>query len=82
MREGNFSNFCAGEGETGEIEEPKSPIGTDQPLNSPDKGRAVKIIVEGVQSPQTSGIPLIPDKGSAIKTIPAKPFPLNLGIPS
>ena len=53
LQEGNFNNFCEGEGETGEIEEPKSPIGTDQPLNSPDKGSTAKIIVEGVQYPQT-----------------------------
>ena len=75
LQEGNFSNLCEGEGETGEIEEPRSPIGTNQPLNSPDKGSAAKIIVEGTQSPQTSGILIIPDKGSAIKTIPVKAIP-------
>ena len=75
LQEGNFSNFCEVEGETGETEEPKSPIGTDQPLNSPDKGSAAKIIVEGTQSPQTSGILIIPIKGSAIKTIPVKTIP-------
>ena len=75
LQEGNFSNFCEGEGETGETEEPKSPIGTNQPLNSPDKGSAAKIIVEGIQSPQTSCIPIIPNKGSAIKTILSKTVP-------
>jgi len=75
LQEGNFSNLCEGEGETGETKEPRSPIGTNQPLNSPDKGSAVKIIVEGTQSPQTSGILIIPDKGSDIKTIPVKAIP-------
>lgn len=75
MQEGNFNNFCEGEGETGETEEPKSPIGTNQPLNSLDKGSAAKIIVEGIQSPQTSGTLIIPNKGSAIKTIPVKIVP-------
>ena len=70
LQEGNSSNFCEGEGETGETKEPKSPIETNQPLDSLDKGSVVKIIVEGIQSPQTSGILIIPDKGSAIKTIP------------
>ena len=35
----------------------------------------MKIIVEGTQSPQTPGIPIIPDKGSAIKNIPVKTVP-------
>jgi len=75
LQEGNFSNLCEGEGERGETKEPRSPIGTNQPLNSPDKGSAIKIIVEGTQSPQTSGILIIPHKGSAIKTIPVKAIP-------
>jgi len=46
LQEGNFINLCEGEGETGETEEPRSLIGTTQPLNNPDKGSAAKIIVE------------------------------------
>ena len=72
MQEGNFSNLCEGEGET---EEPRSSIGTTQPLNSPDKGSAAKIIVEETQSLQTLGILIIPDRGSVIKTIPVKAIP-------
>ena len=62
LQEGNLSNLCEGEGETGETEEPRSPIGTTQPLNNPDKGSVAKIIVEENQSPQTSGILIIPDR--------------------
>jgi len=72
LQEGNFNNLCEGEGETRETEEPRHPIETNQPLNSPDKGSAAKVIVEGTQSPRTSGILIIPDKGSVIKTIPVK----------
>ena len=75
VHEGNFSNLCEGEGETGEIEEPRSPIELNQPLNSPDKGSAAKILVEGIHSPQTVGAIIIPDKGSAVKTVPAKITP-------
>ena len=46
LQEGNFSNICEGGGETGETEEPRSPLGTTQPLNNLDKGSATKIIVE------------------------------------
>jgi len=72
LQEGNFSNLCEGEGETGETEESRSPIETNQPLKSPDKGSAAKIITEGTQSPQISGSLIIPDKGSAIKATPSK----------
>jgi len=75
LQEGNFSNLCEGEGETGETEEPRPPIGTNQPLNSPDEGSPVKITAEGTQSPQTSGSLIIPDKGSVIKAIPVKAIP-------
>lgn len=51
LQEGNFSNLCEGRGETGEIEEPRSPLGTTKPLSSPDKGSAAKIIFEETQSP-------------------------------
>lgn len=72
MQEGNFSNLCEGEGEKGETEEARSPLGTTEPLNSPDKGSAAKIIVEENQSPQTLGTLIIPDRGSVIKTSPVK----------
>jgi len=75
LHEGNLSNLCEGGGETGEIREPGSPIETNQPLNSPDKGSAAKIFVEGIQSPQTIGTIIIPDKGSVVKTIPVKTAP-------
>jgi len=75
LQEGNFSNLCEGGGEIGETEEPRSPLGTTQPLNNPDKGSAAKIIVEEIQSPQTSGTLIIPDRGSVIKTIPVKAIP-------
>ena len=81
LQEGNFSNLCEGGGETGETEEPRSPLGTTQPLNSPDKGSAAKIIVEETQSPQTLGTPIIPDRGSVIKTIPSQPSNTLLDIP-
>jgi len=75
LQEWNFSNLCEGRGETGETEEPRSPLGTTQPLSSPDKGSAAKIIFEETKSPQTLGTLIIPDKGSAIKTIPVKAIP-------
>lgn len=75
MWEGNCSNLCEGEGETGETREPKSPIEINQPLNSPDKGSAAKIIGESIQSPQITGTFIIPDKGSVNKTIPVKAIP-------
>jgi hypothetical protein len=73
LQEGNLSNLCEGEGETGEIEEPRSPIRINQPLNSPDKGSAAKIIVEGIHSPQTLG-PLL----SQIKEVLLKQSLLRL----
>jgi len=75
LQEGNLSNLCEGGGETGETEEPKSPLETTQPLNSPDKGSVAKIVFEETQSPQTIGTLIIPDRGSAIKTIPVKAIP-------
>jgi len=75
LQEGNFSNLCEGGGETGETEEPRSPFGSTQPLNNPDKGSASKIIFKETQSPHTLGILIIPDRGSAIKTIPVKAIP-------
>ena len=75
MQEGNFSNLCEGGGETGETKEPRYPLRTTQPLNSPDKGSAAKIIVEETQSPHTLGTLIIPDRGSVIKTIPVKAIP-------
>ena len=69
LQEGNFSNLCEGEGETGE--EPRSPPRITHPLNSLDKGSVVKIIIENIQSPQIG----IPDRGSAIKTNPVKAIP-------
>lgn len=75
LHEGNISNLCEGEGETGEIGEPRSPIEPNQPLSSPDKGSAAKILVEGIHSPQIVGTIIIPDKGSIVKTIPVKTTP-------
>ena len=75
LHEGNLSNLCEGGGEIGEIREPGSPIETNQPLNSPDKGSAAKIFVEGIQLPQTVGTIIIPEKGSVVKTIPVKTTP-------
>lgn len=75
LHEGNLSNLCEGGGKTGEIGEPRSPIEPRQPLNSPDKGSAAKILVEGIHSPQIVGTIIIPDKGSVVKTIPIKTTP-------
>ena len=75
MQEENFSNICEGEGETGQTEEPRSPIGTTRPLNSLDKESAAKIIVEETQSPQIVGTLIIPDRGSVIKIFPVKAIP-------
>ena len=75
LHEGNLSNLCEGGGEIGEIGEPRSPIEPNQPLNSPDKGSAAKILIEGIHSPQTVGAIIIPDKGSVVKTIPVKTTP-------
>ena len=47
LQEGNFSNLCEGEGETGETEELRSPLRITQPLSSLDKGSATKITIEG-----------------------------------
>ena len=44
LQEGNLSNLFKGGGETVETEEPRSPIGIVQPLSSPNKGSAFKII--------------------------------------
>ena len=54
LQEGNFSNLFEGRVETGDTEEPRSPLGAIQPLSSLDKGSAAKIIyneVEETQSP-------------------------------
>jgi len=75
LQEGNFNNLCEGGGETGETKELRSPLGTTQPLNNPDKGSAAKIIVEETQSPQTLGTLIILDRGSAIKIVPIKVIP-------
>ena len=72
LHEGNLRNLCEGEGKTGEAEEPRSPPRIIHPLKSLDKGSAIKIIVEGIQSPQVTGTLIIPDKGSTIKTILVK----------
>ena len=77
LQEGNFSNLCEGGGETGETEEPRSPLGSTQPLNNLDKGSVAKIIFEETQSPQTLGTLIISDRGSAIKTIPIKAIPFQ-----
>ena len=73
LQEGNLSNLCEGEAETGEIEEPKSPSRIIQLLNSPDKGSAARIDTEGTPFLQIE----IPDKGSVIKTTPAKAAPFQ-----
>ena len=52
LQEGNLSNLCEGRGETGETEEPKSPLGIVQPLSIPDKGSAAKIIYNEVGETQ------------------------------
>lgn len=76
MQEGNLSNLCEGRGETGETEEPKSPLGAIQLLSSPDKGSVAKIIynkVEETREPETSqklDTLIIPDKVSVVKAIP------------
>ena len=68
LQEGNLSNLYEGRGETGEIEEPRSPLGIIQPLSSLDKGSVAKIIhneVEEPQEPESSqplGTLIIPDK--------------------
>ena len=82
LQEGNFSNFCEGEGETGENEEPKSPIGTNQPLNSLDKGSTTKIIVKESNLLKHQVFLLSQIKEVPLKLSLLKLFPLNLGIPS
>ena len=52
LQEGNLSNLCEGRGETGEIEEPRSPLWVIQPLSSSDKGKAGKIIYNEVEETQ------------------------------
>ena len=52
-QEGNSSNIREGEVETGEAEEPKSPLEIVQPVSNPDKGSVVKLIQnQGPESPQ------------------------------
>jgi len=81
LQEGNLSNLCEGRGEIGETKEPKSPLGVIQPLSSPDKGSAAKIIynkVEETQEPEPSPTLytlIIPDKGSVVKAIPIRFIP-------
>jgi len=56
LQEGNLNNLCEGRGETGETEEPRSPLRVIQPLSSPAKGSAAKIIyneVEEIQEPES-----------------------------
>jgi len=52
LQEGNLSNLCEGRGESGETEEPRSPLGVIQPLSSPDKGSDAKIIYNEIQEPE------------------------------
>jgi len=52
FQEGNSSKLCEGGGETGEIEEPKSPLEIVLTLNSPDKGSVVKIIQNKIEEPE------------------------------
>ena len=52
LQEGNSSNLCEGGGETGEIEEPRSPLGVVQTLSIPDKESAVKIIQNKAEEPK------------------------------
>ena len=81
LQEGNLSNICERRGETGEAEEPTSPLRIINPLSSPDKGSAAKIVynkVEEIQqpeSPQTLGTMIIPNKGSVVKAIPIRAIP-------
>jgi len=88
LQEGNLSNICEGRGETGEIEEPRSPLGIIQPLSIPNKGSVAKIIQNEVEEPQelkppqTLGTLIIRDKGSAIKAIPVKAIPTLSNQPS
>lgn len=78
LQEGNLSNLCEGGGETGQTEEPRFPLGIVQPLSSPDKGSAVKIIQNKAEEPEEIRSPhilvqqgnlIIPKKGSAVKSI-------------
>ena len=52
LQEGNLSNLCEGRGEIGEYKEPRPPLGIIQPLSSPDKGSAAKVIQNEVEGPQ------------------------------
>ena len=76
LQEGNSSNLREGGGETGEVEEPISPLEIIQTPSSPDKGSVVNIIqnkAKGPESPQIvgqQGTLIIPDQGSAVKVIP------------
>ena len=72
-QEGNFSNLREGEGKMGETKDPQSPIKVTQRISIPDS--FVQLTQnQGPESPQTvgqQGILIIPDKGSAVKAIPA-----------
>src|ERR1700733_6003307 len=76
LQEGNLSNLCEGEGETGEIKEPGSPSRVIPLLNSPDKESVARINIEATPFPQTE-IPVVEilDKGSVVKPTSAKSVP-------
>ena len=79
LQEGNSSNLCEGGGETGEVEEPRSPLEVIQTPSSLDKGSAVKIIQHKAEEPEEPKSPqiivqqgtlIILDQVSAVKVIP------------
>ena len=53
LQEGNLSNLCERRGETGEAEEPKSPLRVIKLLSSPNKGSVAKIIYNEIQEPES-----------------------------
>ena len=78
LQEGNSSNLCEG-GETGETEEPRSPLKIVQTLSSPDKESVVKIIQNKAEEPEEPRSPqivvqqgtlIILDQVSVVKLIP------------
>ena len=79
LHEVNSSNIREGGGETGEIEEPRSPLEVIQTPSSLDKGSAVKIIQNKAEEPEEPKSPriiiqqgtlIILDQGSVVKVIP------------
>ena len=76
LQKGNSSNLHEGEGETREIEKPRSPLEIVQTLSSPDKGSVVKIFQNTAEEPKShqiivrQGTLSIPEQVSVVKVTP------------